>query len=118
MSEEIDLAGIKVPQADWDATPSSVRVAVSTLINLFNVRLFHLETQNQSLRERVAHLEEQLKQNSQNPSKSSSKDGFGKQVKSSSRKRKPNQLEYQPRQIQELYPLERDCFWVPKSLRL
>lgn len=105
MSEEIDLAGIKVPQADWDATPSSVRVAVSTLINLFNARLVPLETENQSLRERVAHLEEQLKQNSQNSSKSSSKDGFGKQVKSSSTKRKPNKLEYQPRQTQALYPL-------------
>jgi hypothetical protein len=30
------------------------------LINLFNARLVPLETENQSLRERVAHLEEQF----------------------------------------------------------
>jgi transposase len=106
MSEEIDLAGIKVPKADWDATPASVRVAVSTLINLFNARLIQLETENQSLRERVAHLEEQLKQTSQNSSKPPSKDGFSKPVKPVRPKRKPNKLEQIPRQGQELYPSE------------
>jgi transposase len=103
MSEEIDLAGIKVPKADWDATPASVRVAVSTLINLFNARLVQLETENQSLRERVAHLEEQLKQTSQNSSKPPSKDGFGKPVRP---QRKPHKLEQTPRQGQELCPTQ------------
>ena len=105
MSEEIDLAGIKVPKADWDATPTSVRVALSALIDLFTGRLVQLETENQSLRARVAHLEEQLKQNSQNSSKPASKDGFGKQVKSV-RARKESKLDHQPRQAPEHYPIE------------
>jgi hypothetical protein len=51
MSSEIEIAGMKISGVDWDATPESVKAVVVTLS------------------ERLAYIEEQLKQNSQNSSR-------------------------------------------------
>jgi hypothetical protein len=68
MSSPITIAGIEIPQADWDATPESVRALVTVLS------------------ERLAHIEEQLNQNSQNSSRPPSSDGFGKPGQSTAEK--------------------------------
>lgn len=60
MSSEITIAGIVIPSSDWQATPDSVKAAITVL------------------GERVSHVEEQLNQNSQNSSRPPSSDGFGK----------------------------------------
>jgi len=70
MSAEINIAGIQIPQSDWDATPESVK-AVVTVLN-----------------ERLAYIEEQLNQNSQNSSRPPSSDGFSKAGKSKAEKKK------------------------------
>ena len=62
----IDLGGLSIPEADWEATPASVKGLVAQLIETLS-----------TLEERVSHLEEQLKQNSQNSSRPPSRDGFG-----------------------------------------
>ena len=59
MSEEIDLGGIKVPAADWEATPESIKLMLMTLL------------------QRIEALEEKLNKNSRNSSLPPSKDGFG-----------------------------------------
>jgi len=107
MSEEIELiAGIKVPKADWDATPVSVRIAVTSALALLSEQILQLKQENQKLSERVSHLEELVNQNSQNSSKPPSKDGFGKAIKSqNSAKKKARTRETQPRP-RELYPIE------------
>ena len=60
MSESIEIAGIEIPKADWEATPASVRALVTLLS------------------ERLAHIEEQLNQNSSNSSRPPSSDTLGK----------------------------------------
>ena len=64
MSAEINIAGIQIPQSDWDTTPDSVKAVVTVLS------------------ERLAYIEEQLNQNSQNSSRPPSSDGFSKPDKS------------------------------------
>ena len=54
MSEEIEIAGVKVPRADWEATPASIRALVLVLSE-------RLKQQD----ERLSQLEERLKQTSQ-----------------------------------------------------
>ncbi len=49
MSEEIDIAGIKVPKADWAATPASIQALVVVLSE-------RLQQQD----ERIRQLEERL----------------------------------------------------------
>jgi hypothetical protein len=56
MSEEIEIAGIKVPQVDWAATPASIQALVVVLSE-------RLQQQD----DRIRHLEERLNQNSPNP---------------------------------------------------
>jgi transposase len=98
MSEEIEIAGIKVPQVDWAATPASIQALVVVLSE-------RLQQQD----DRIRHLEERLNQNSKNSSKPPSSDGFGKpkghqkQVKSrkSQEKSKPTS-----RQVRKLKPSE------------
>jgi hypothetical protein len=68
MSEEIDLGGIKVPAADWEATPESIKQVLIILL------------------QRIEALEEKVNQNSRNSSLPPSKDGFGAKSK---RKDKP-----------------------------
>ncbi len=62
MNEEIEIAGIQVPKADWEATPASIQALVLVLS------------------ERLTQLEEKLNKNSQNSSKPPSTDGFGQSV--------------------------------------
>ena len=46
MSEEIELiAGIKVPKADWDATPVSVRIAVTSALALLSEQIWVYRSQ-------------------------------------------------------------------------
>ena len=92
MSAEINIAGIQIAQADWDATPESVKVVVTVLS------------------ERLAYIEEQLNQNSQNSSRPPSSDGFGKQDLSKAQKKKkqkknPRSSGSSPKTPQ-LYPIE------------
>jgi transposase len=88
MSEEIEIAGIKISQREWEKTPKSVQALVTVLS------------------ERLTHLEERLKQNSQNSSQPPSKDGFGKKVKvSKPHRKKPNRLQKVAPQ-RGLYPVE------------
>ncbi|NJK29560.1 MAG: hypothetical protein HC851_15530 [Acaryochloris sp. RU_4_1] len=63
MSEEIDLGGIKVPAADWEATPESIKLVLMGLL------------------QRIEALEEKLSKNSRNSSLPPSKDGFGAKSK-------------------------------------
>jgi transposase len=108
MSEEIELvAGIKVPKSDWDATPVSVRVAVSSALSLLSEQINQLKRENQQLSERVSHLEEKLQQNSQNSSQPPSRDGIGKQVKEPNpSKRKQSRPGSESKPAKELYPIE------------
>ncbi len=68
MSEDIEIVGIRIPKADWETTPESVRVVVKILS------------------EKVTEIEERLKKNSKNSSKPSSTNGFG--VKAEEKKEK------------------------------
>lgn len=73
MSEEIEIGGLKIPQADWESTSASVQHLLVKLVQA-NQRL-HQE--NQELRERQQHLEERLNQNSKNSSRPPAKDDLG-----------------------------------------
>ena len=73
MSGEIEIAGIKIAQSDWNATPKSVQAVVTVLS------------------ERLATIEEQIKQNSQNSSRPPSSDGLRKPEKSKAKKEKNNE---------------------------
>ena len=96
MSEEIEIeiAGIKVPKADWDATPASIQALVIVLS------------------ERLSQLEEKLDQNSRNSSKPPSTDGFGKPAKGKGKVKKQTHKGPQtnssnsPRQVRKRYPIE------------
>lgn len=93
MSDEIEIAGIKVPRADWEVTPASIQMLV------------------QVLSERLLALEEKVNRNSQNSSKPPSTDGFGKRAKDKSKGKKPEGApsgKAAPREVRKLYPAE-DC---------
>lgn len=91
MSDEIEIAGIRVPKADWEATPASIQMLV------------------QVLSERLSALEEKVNQSSQNSSKPPSSDGFGKRAKAKGKGHKPAR---EPggtsaaREARKLYPEE------------
>lgn len=70
MSAEMDIAGIKITESDWNTTPESVKAVVTVLS------------------ERLAYIEEQLKQNSQNSSRPPSSDGLNKPNKPKVEKKK------------------------------
>ena len=96
MSDEIEIAGIRVPKADWDATPASIQMLVRVLS------------------ERLLALEETVNQSSQNSSKPPSTDGFGKGVKAKGKGQKaPREQSGKtaPREARKLYPAE-DCRFV------
>jgi transposase len=89
MSEEIELGGIKVPAADLEATPESIKLVLK----------FLLEERKQTLA-KIEALEERVNKNSKNSSIPPSKNGFG--VKNSHQvtaKRKP--LKLQSRRIKQ-----------------
>ena len=98
MNEEIEIAGIKVPKADWEATPASIRALVLVLSEC-------LKQQDERIRE----LEERLNQNSKNSSKPPSSDGFGQSLKNqkTDKKRKSQRpSKSSPRQARKLKPSE------------
>ena len=84
--------GFKFRVADWDATPETVKAVVTVLS------------------ERLAYIEEQLNQNSQNSSRPPSSDGFGKQdLSKAQKKRKPKKKpsnSSSSSKAPQLYPLE------------
>ena len=88
MESEIEIAGIKVPKSDWEATPESIKAVVIVLS------------------ERLEHIEEQLKKNSRNSSKPPSSDGFGKVEKKQKQKSLKNQKKKSSRKARKLYPIE------------
>ena len=97
MSEEIEIAGIKVPKVDWDATPASIQTLVIVLS------------------ERLSQLEEKLSKNSRNSSNPPSMDGFGKpakgakgkgKAKKQTRKGPQTDSSKSPRQARKLYSVE------------
>lgn len=97
--EEIDLGGIKVPAADWESTPESIKL----------VLLFLLEERKQ-MTLKIEELEERLNKNSRNSSIPPSKNGFAAKVDSKTKvKKKPLKMKA-PRikQERELYAAE-DC---------
>ncbi|MGB3496359.1 MAG: IS66 family transposase [Elainellaceae cyanobacterium] len=96
MSDEIEIAGIQVPRADWEATPASIQMLVRVLS------------------ERLMVLEEKVNQSSQNSSKPPSTDGFGKGIKAKGKGKKPPREgsgKSAPREARKLYPAE-DCRFV------
>jgi hypothetical protein len=86
MSEEIDLGGIKVPAADWESTPESIKLVLRFLLE-----------ERKQMKEKIEELEEKLNKNSSNSSLPPSKNGFGANVKS---KKKPLKIQA-PRNKQE-----------------
>ena len=96
MSEEIEIAGIKVPKADWEATPASIQALVLVLSE-------RLQQQD----ERIRQLEERLNQNSKNSSKPPSSDGFGQSLKPQKQGQKRQLLgnsKPSARQVRKLLP--------------
>ena len=114
MGEEIEIAGIKVPKADWEATPPSIQSLVRVLeerLTQQNKRLIEQSEQLANLTERLSDLEERLNRTSKNSSKPPSTDGFGQVVKGK-KQRKPRRggdsSSKAPRQARKLKPSE-DC---------
>lgn len=92
MSSKIEIAGIEISELDWNATPESIKAVVIVLS------------------ERLAYIEEQLQQNSQNSSRPPSSDGFVKPEKAKLEKQKKPQKKQSKsnsaRKTRKLYPLE------------
>jgi hypothetical protein len=91
MSDEIEIAGIRVSRADWEAAPASIQMLV------------------QVLSERLLAVEEKVNQSSQNSSKLSSANGFGKRAKEKGKGKKPPREQggiTTPREARKLYPVE------------
>ena len=95
MEESIEIAGIQVPKADWEATPLSIQSLVL------------------ALSERLTQIEEKLNKNSRNSSKPPSSDGFENSVehKRKNKKRASGSRQSSPRQVRKLEPVEA-CDWV------
>lgn len=74
MSKELEIGGIEIAQADWEATPERVKSLVSHLV----ATIAQMSEQITHLSERVEQLEEQCSKNSKNSSKPPSSDGFDK----------------------------------------
>lgn len=105
MSEEIEIAGITVPKADWESTSPSIQGLVEVLVE----RLNDQSDQLSQLHERLSQLEERLNQTSRNSSKPPSTDGFGQAVKANkktNKSRKGRQSGNPPRQVRKLKPSE------------
>lgn len=78
---EIEIGGIRLPRSDWESTPASVQALVTTLSNTIaqqEEQLGVLTEQFTGVSDRVSHLEEQVRQTSQNSSRPPSSEGFGK----------------------------------------
>lgn len=88
MESEIEIAGIKIPKSDWEATPESIKAVVMVMS------------------ERLEHIEEQLKKNSRNSSKPPSSDGFGKVEKKQKQKKQKIEKKKSVKKTRKLYPIE------------
>jgi transposase len=78
---KIEIGGIWLPRADWEATPASVEALVAALLTTIaqqQEQFSQLSAQYAAMSERVSHLEEQVRQTSQNSSRPPSSEGFGK----------------------------------------
>ncbi len=111
MSQEIDRDGVKVPTADWEATPESIKGAWLEVVQQLNERLAKLEIENEQLRQQVAELAEKQRRNSKNSSQPPSRDRFGsKQTKGGGeekKQRKPLKLtRLEGKKERELYASE------------
>lgn len=94
MIEEIELGGIKVPTAELESTPESIK----------QVLKFLLEERKQ-MKQRIDELEEKLNKSSKNSSIPPSKNGFG--VKAEQAKRRPlNQRVARQKPERKLYAVE------------
>lgn len=108
---EIEIGGILLPQADWEATPANVQALVTTLLNTIahqQEQLGQLSQQLTVMSDRVSHLEEQVRQTSQNSSRPPSSESFGKAKRP---QRKPGKGRRgaqpgHPGQSRDLYPIE------------
>jgi|688.fasta_scaffold276511_1 transposase len=108
---ELEIGGIRLPGGAWEATPASVQGLVATLLATIaqqQEQLDHLNKQVVAMSERLAHLEEQVRQSSQNSSKPPSSEGFG-QGKRPPREGGNGRRGGQPGhegQSRDLYPME------------
>ncbi|WP_080807653.1 hypothetical protein [Halomicronema hongdechloris] len=72
-SGEIEMAGIRIAQSDWETTPKSVKGGgyhlVSTIGKLSEQEVAPLVEHIGHFNKRIAHLEEQLSKDSKNSSK-------------------------------------------------
>lgn len=108
---EIEIGGIRLSRADWEATPASVQALVAALLTTIaqqQEQLGQLSEQLVAMSERISHLEEQVRQTSQNSSKPPSSEGFG-QAKRPPRKAGKGRRGGQPGhegQSRDLYPIE------------
>jgi transposase len=83
MSEEIELGGIKVPAADLEATPESIKLVLKFLVE-----------ERKQILAKIEALEERINKNSKNSSIPPSKNGFGGLVSHKvTAKRKPLKLQ-------------------------
>ncbi len=116
MSHEIELEGVKFPEADWEATPESIKQAMREIVRQLNEGKGKLE----QLSQRVTELEEKQRKNSKNSSQPPSKDGFGDKggqaSKPRARRRKPLKFKviegkgerglYEPEACQAVYEVK------------
>ena len=72
MNQGIELEGVKFPEADWEATPESIKQAVRELVR----QLLEGQGKMEQLSQRVTELEEKQSKNSKNSSQPPSRDGF------------------------------------------
>lgn len=108
---EIEIGGIRLPRADWETTPASVQALVATLLTTIaqgQDQLGQLTEQYAAMSERVSHLEEQVRQTSQNSSRPPSSEGFGQAKRPPQKpgKRRRGGQAGHPGQSRDLYPLE------------
>lgn len=112
MSRDVEIAGIRIPESDWAATPASVKALVEGLVGEvehLDKQFKQISEQVKPLAERLGELEEKLSKNSKNSSKPPPSEGFGKAVKPKQEKgqrQRGGQVGHQGHN-RDLYPLER-----------
>ena len=108
---EIEIGGTRLPRADWEATPASVQSLVAVLLATIaqqQEQISQLSAQRAVMSERVCHLEEQVRQTSQNSSRPPSSEGFGKAKqppRQAGKRRRGGQPGHEG-QSRDLYPIE------------
>jgi transposase len=97
MIEEIDIGGIKVPAADLESTPESIKLVLKILVE-----------ERKQTKQKLDELEERLKKNSKNSSLPPSKNGFGIKTEIKSKgKKKPLKLTVARQKVErKLYEME------------